>query len=82
MGFNVGNSEAPIVPVIIGDDLVCFRFWKELFEHGVFTNAVVSPAVDPGQAMLRTSYMATHTPEMIDRALEVFRTVGGKLRLI
>lgn len=82
MGFNVGNSEAPIVPIIVGEDLVCFRFWKELFENGVFTNAVVSPAVDQGEAMLRTSYMASHTPEMIDRALEVFKTVGRRLGLI
>jgi 8-amino-7-oxononanoate synthase len=82
LGFNVGNSEAPIVPIIVGEDLVCFRFWKELFENGVFTNAVVSPAVDQGQAMLRTSYMASHTPGMIDRALGIFKTVGRGLGLI
>jgi len=78
----VGNSEAPIVPIIVGEDIMCFRFWKELFENGVFTNAVVSPAVDQGEAMLRTSYMASHTPEMIDRALDVFESVGRGLGLI
>lgn len=76
MGFNVGCSAAPIVPIIIGDDLDCFRFWKDLFDGGVFTNPVVSPAVEPGSAMLRTSYMASHTDDMIDRALDVFRKVG------
>lgn len=82
MGYNVGKSEAPIVPIIVGDDLDCFRFWKDLFDNGVFTNPVVSPAVDPGEAMLRTSYMASHTDDMIDRALEVFQEVGRRHGLI
>lgn len=82
MGFNVGCSEAPIVPIIIGGELDCFRFWKDLFDNGVFTNPVVAPAVDPGQAMLRTSYMATHTDDMIDRALDVFEKVGRAHNLI
>jgi 8-amino-7-oxononanoate synthase len=82
MGFNVGNSEAPIVPIIIGDDLQTFRVWQALDQAGVFTNPVISPAVAPGGAMLRTSYMATHTDEMIDRALEVFQDVGRRFGLI
>ncbi|PIE51143.1 8-amino-7-oxononanoate synthase [Candidatus Fermentibacteria bacterium] len=82
LGFNVGQSEAPIVPIIVGDDLDCFRFWKDLFDNGVFTNPVVSPAVEQGQAMLRTSYMASHTDDMIDRALEVFERVGKAHGLI
>lgn len=82
MGFNIGRSEAPIIPVTVGDDLDCFRFWKDMFDNGVFTNPVVSPAVEPGQAMLRTSFMASHTDDMIDRALEVFEKVGRKHNLI
>ncbi len=82
LGFNVGNSEAPIVPIIIGDSILTFRIWQALDQEGVFTNPVVSPAVAPDQAMLRTSYMATHTDEMIDRALEVFERVGRRFGLI
>lgn len=82
MGFDVGNSEAPIVPIIIGDNIDTFRVWQALDQEGVFTNPVVSPAVPPGQAMLRTSYMASHTDEMIDRALEIFERVGRRFGLI
>jgi 8-amino-7-oxononanoate synthase len=63
MGFNVGNSQTPIVPVVIGEDLKTFQAWKMLFEAGVYTNPVISPAVPEGQALLRTSYIATHTDE-------------------
>jgi 8-amino-7-oxononanoate synthase len=82
LGFNIGSSEAPIIPIVVGDDLDCFRFWKDMFDNGVFTNPVVSPAVEPGHAMLRTSYMASHTDDMIDRALAVFEKVGRKHGLI
>jgi len=82
LGFNIGSSEAPIIPIIVGDDLDCFRFWKDMFDNGVFTNPVVSPAVEPGGAMLRTSYMASHTDDMIDRALAVFEKVGRRHGLI
>jgi 7-keto-8-aminopelargonate synthetase-like enzyme len=82
MGFDVGNSEAPIVPIIIGDNIDTFRVWQALDQEGVFTNPVVSPAVPPGQAMLRTSYMASHTDGMIDRALEIFERVGRRYGLI
>jgi len=82
MGYNVGRSAAPIVPIVIGDDLDCFRFWKDMFDNGVFTNPVVSPAVEPGGAMLRTSYMASHTDDMIDRALDIFEKIGRRHGLI
>jgi 8-amino-7-oxononanoate synthase len=82
LGFDVGNSEAPIVPVMIGDDILTFRVWKDLYQQGVFTNPVISPAVPADQAMLRTSYMASHTDDMIDRALEVFERVGKQYDLI
>ncbi len=82
LGFNVWSSQTPIIPVVIGDMFDCFRFWKDLFEAGVYSNAVVPPAVPQGQALLRTSYMATHTDEQLDRILEAFRKVGIKHGII
>ena len=82
MGFNVWTSQTPIIPVVIGEMLECFKFWKELFEAGVYVNAVVPPAVPKGQSLVRTSYMATHTDEHLDRILEAFRKVGIKQGII
>jgi len=82
MGFNIGNSVTPIVPVIIGEDDLTFRTWKALFDNGVFVNPVISPAVAPGQQLLRTSYMATHTDEQIEKVLHVFEQVGKELAII
>jgi 8-amino-7-oxononanoate synthase len=82
MGFNVVPAQTAIVPVIIGDDMKTFIFWRELFEAGVFVNAFVSPGVPPGMAMLRTSFMASHEDYHLNRILEVFRTVGRKLEVI
>jgi len=82
MGFNVGESVTPIVPVIIGDDNKTFKTWKGLFEKGVFVNPVISPAVPQGMQLLRTSYMATHTDEQIDKVLEIFHDVGKTLNII
>lgn len=82
MGFNIGDSVTPIVPVIIGDDTLTFMTWKALFENGVFVNPVVSPAVPAGQQLLRTSYMATQTDEQIDKVLQVFEKVGKDLAII
>jgi len=78
MGFDVGQSETPIVPVNVGDEYGTVMFWKSLLENGVYTNPVLYPAVPMGKAMLRTSCMATHTPEQIEQALERFRTVGRR----
>ncbi|MEX0845188.1 MAG: aminotransferase class I/II-fold pyridoxal phosphate-dependent enzyme [Balneolaceae bacterium] len=78
LGFNVWSSESPIIPVVIGEMMNCFKFWKDLFEEGVYTNAVVPPAVPQGQSLLRTSYMATHTDEHLDQILAAFRKVGIK----
>jgi 8-amino-7-oxononanoate synthase len=82
LGFNIGNSITPVVPIIIGDDDRTFMTWKLLFEHGVFVNPVISPAVSPGHQLLRTSYMATHTDAQMDRVLEVFAKVGKEMGLI
>lgn len=82
LGFNVWSSESPIVPVVIGDMMSCFKFWKDLFEEGVYANAVVPPAVPKGQSLLRTSYMASHTDDHLNRILEAFRKVGIKHGII
>ncbi len=82
MGFTVIDGQTAIVPVIIGDDTKTFIFWRELFDAGVFVNAFVSPGVPPGMAMLRTSYMATHESQHLDRILETFCTIGKKLGVI
>ncbi|HLR24589.1 MAG TPA: aminotransferase class I/II-fold pyridoxal phosphate-dependent enzyme [Fodinibius sp.] len=76
MGFNVWSSQTPIIPVVIGEMKECFKFWKGLFEAGVYVNAVVPPGVPQGQSLVRTSYMATHTDDHLDRLLEAFRKVG------
>jgi 8-amino-7-oxononanoate synthase len=82
LGFNTGTSCTPIIPVIIGDDMKTLFTWKALFEAGVYTNAVIPPAVPPNHSLLRTSYMATHTDEQIDRVLELFEKVGKQMGLI
>ncbi len=82
LGFNTGRSETPIIPVILGDDTLTFRFWRALFDRGIFTNAAVRQAVAPGGSLLRTSVIATHTPVQIDRVLEAFHEVGRALNVI
>ena len=82
MGFNVAESVTPIIPVIIGDDQKTFATWKALFANGVFVNPVISPAVPQGSQLLRTSYMATHTDEQVDRVMETFHAVGKEIGII
>ncbi|MEE8149410.1 MAG: aminotransferase class I/II-fold pyridoxal phosphate-dependent enzyme, partial [candidate division Zixibacteria bacterium] len=82
LGFDTGASETPIIPIVVGEDLEAFEFWKELFDNGVFTNPVVSPAVPARQSMIRTSYTATHTDKHLDRVVEVMARVGKKRGLI
>jgi len=82
LGYDTGVSETPIVPIIIKDEMKVYAMCKFLFENGVFVNPVVSPAVPPGRELLRTSYMATHTEEQLDRVLDAFKKVGKQLRLI
>jgi 7-keto-8-aminopelargonate synthetase-like enzyme len=82
LGFEVGNSQTPIVPVVFGEDITTFRAWKMLFDAGVYTNPVISPAVPEGQALLRTSYIATHTDEQLETVLDAFARVGRELGVI
>ncbi|MCE5256339.1 MAG: aminotransferase class I/II-fold pyridoxal phosphate-dependent enzyme [Spirochaetaceae bacterium] len=82
LGFNTGATQTPIIPIIIGDDDLCFRFWKELFDSGVYCNATVSPGVPVGMALLRTSCMATHTRDQLEKVLDIFEKSGKKLGII
>ena len=82
LGFNTGQTQTPIIPIIIGQDDPTFLTWKLLFERGLYTNPVVTPAVPSGQSLLRTSYMATHSREQLDRALEILTYTGHQLGLI
>ena len=82
LGFETGPSETPIIPVIVGENEVAFKVAMMLQEEGVFANVAVSPAVPNGKALIRTSYMATHTDEQLDIVLSAFEKVGRALRLI
>jgi 8-amino-7-oxononanoate synthase len=82
MGFRVGEHDSAVVPVIIGDTDTVLVMWKAMFEAGVFVNAFIRPGVPPGMEMLRTSYMATHEDEHLDKILNVFHDVGKKLGVI
>ena len=82
LGFNIGVSETPIVPLLIGDMEKTILFWRELFDGGVFTNPVLSPAVPPDSTLIRTSYMAIHTDEECDRILEIAGRVGKKFGIL
>jgi len=81
-GFNVIDGRTAIVPVIVGDDTIAFKMWRMLYDAGVFVNVFISPGVPPGRQMMRTSYMATHEDEHLDKILEIFRDTGKKLGLI
>jgi 8-amino-7-oxononanoate synthase len=82
LGFDVGQSQTPIVPVLIGPLEDTFLFWRKLFDAGVFTNPVAPPAVPSEACRLRTSVMATHTAEQIDAALQAFAEIGRELGVI
>jgi 8-amino-7-oxononanoate synthase len=82
LGFNVIPGQTGVVPVVIGDDERTFIFWRALFDAGVFVNAFISPGVPMGLQMLRTSFMATHEKEHLDRILEISAEIGRKLGVI
>ncbi|NLG82701.1 MAG: aminotransferase class I/II-fold pyridoxal phosphate-dependent enzyme [Bacilli bacterium] len=78
LGITIGNSQTPIIPVMTYDDFETFLKAKQLLEEGVYVNPVITPAVRPGEALLRTSYTATHTKEQLDYALSKFKKVFNK----
>lgn len=82
LGFDIGPTETPIVPVLIGSMERTFLMWRRLFDAGVFTNPVMPPAVPASECRLRTSVMATHTPDQIDCCLDIFARTGRDLGVI
>ncbi len=82
LGFNTGHTQSPIIPIHVGEDMKTFEFWKQLYENGIFTNPVITPAVPAGQGLIRTSYMATHTDDILDQIIDTFARVGRKVGLI
>jgi 8-amino-7-oxononanoate synthase len=83
VGFDVGTTETAIVPIFVRDDAKTLAVWRDLLEeHGVYTNPFVSPGVQPRHSLIRTSFMATHEREHLDRGLEAITAVGRKHDLI
>jgi 8-amino-7-oxononanoate synthase len=83
MGFQTaGTLASPIVPVVVGDQERMLRLWRTLFECGLFTNAVTQPAVPPGQDLIRTSFIASHTDAQIDQVLERFAEAGRRCGIL
>ena len=82
MGFDTGTSETPIIPLLMGEMELAFTMWKILSDEGVFVNPVAPPATPPGRCLIRTSYMATHTDEQLDRVLVIIEKAGRKLGVI
>ena len=82
LGYSLGASETPILPVYCRDLMLAFKLCKRLQEEGLFVNPVVSPAVPPGEELIRISLMATHTDKQVDFALEKLGKVGKELGLI
>lgn len=81
LGFTVLPGETPIIPVIIGDDLMTFSLWKKLFDYGVYSNPIIYPATPQGQQLIRLSVMATHDNEHIDYVISMFEKASVELKL-
>jgi 8-amino-7-oxononanoate synthase len=81
-GFDTGPSETPIIPVVVGGDVDTYRMCVRCWEEGVFVNPIVSPAVEPGNALLRLSLMATHTEDEIHQAMDILTKVGKEIGVV
>ena len=83
MGFELSDTESAVIPIFIRDDALTLEFWRTLLEdYSVYTNPFISPGVRPRNSLLRTSYMATHEREHLDRGLEALRSAGRELGVI
>lgn len=82
LGFDTLGSQTPIVPVLIGDDELTMAVWKGLWEEGIFTTPALPPSVPVGQAIIRTSVNANHTPEQLEKLLTAFGRVGKRFGVI
>ncbi|NIW35153.1 MAG: aminotransferase class I/II-fold pyridoxal phosphate-dependent enzyme [Gemmatimonadetes bacterium] len=82
LGFEIGPTQTPIIPIMIGPMDKTFMFWKAVFDAGIFTNPVMPPAVPENSCRLRTSYIAEHTDEQLDYVLDTFEKVGKQFGVI
>ncbi len=82
LGYDIGLAETPIIPLIVGPMDKTFALWRAFLDGGVYTNPVVPPATPPNRCLIRTSYMATHTDQDLDRILEIAGEAGRKLGII
>ena len=79
LGFNIGSTQTPIVPILIGSEARAFTFSQRLFEEGIFATPAIYPAVRYGEAIVRTSFMSTHTEKDLDFILEIFAKLAREL---
>lgn len=82
LGFDIIHSQTAIIPVMVGDVEKALFIWRKLYDAGVFVNAFIPPGVPPNMSMMRTSYMASHEKEHLDKILEIFESVGREVGLI
>ncbi|MDN5353754.1 MAG: 8-amino-7-oxononanoate synthase [Candidatus Cloacimonadota bacterium] len=82
MGYDIGTSCTPVIPLHVGNMKNAFKMWKQLDDEGIFINPVVPPAVPPTNTLIRTSFMATHTKEQLDEALLKFEKIGKRVGVI
>lgn len=82
LGYDLGTSTTPILPVHVGSNENCFKMWRALHELGIFSNPVVSPAVPPGHALMRLTLMATHTDEHVAQIIDAFAKAGRAVGVI
>ena len=79
IGFKIGTTQSPIVPILIGSEAKAFTFSQRLFEEGVFATPAIYPAVRYGEAIVRTSFMSSHTEEDLDKVLDIFAKIAKEL---
>jgi glycine C-acetyltransferase len=82
LGYNIGESETPITPCVIGEEKLTQQFSKRLYEEGVYAKAIVFPTVPRGTGRVRNMPTAAHTKEMLDRALSVYEKVGREMGIV
>lgn len=82
MGFDIGESQTPIIPVITGNEKLTMEFSRRLFEQGIFVQGIRPPTVPAGQSRLRVTVMATHQKKDLERALKIFEKLGKSLGII
>jgi glycine C-acetyltransferase len=82
LGFDIGHSQTPITPVMLGEELLAQRFSRRLYEEGVFGTAITFPTVQRGMARIRVMISAAHSRTDLDAGLQIFAAVGKELGVI